>query len=257
MCFLYHKSDCNFSFRFIRSFMSLGVCCLIASLTGCLNTGHALYVSPAGCDHAAGTRTAPFRTLHRAQEAARHLTAGMTGDVVVNIEAGDYRLDRPLKFTPADSGSNGFDVVYRSLDGPGKARILGSRVLSGWRPYRDGIWKVDLPEDTLFHSLYESGKRVYKARFPDRDNLPEFPVDEKAHTLYYMPIGKEHPDMLGISYPVLEHLIQFKGEAALIPLIRSAWLIPRQFPLYRIGPRMGSFLTGRRCLWIRFLKIFT
>ncbi|MDA3923198.1 MAG: hypothetical protein PF904_00680 [Kiritimatiellae bacterium] len=291
-----------------------------AFLVGCLNTGHSLYVSPEGDDMAAGTRRAPFRSLHRAQEAARSLTAGMTGDVVVNVAPGDYRLDRPLAFTSADSGSNGWHVVYRSKSGPGKARIIGSRILTGWQPYRDGIWRINLPEQTLFHTLYENGIRVHKARFPDREcilempvasgrylttvdgtpkqsdkgssrkkgsgwliyrqedappvtdvtkmrihiypggkcdwvrevhavtsidpqtrrlnfdkdpfhgvgtdarfyledelgflNVPgEFFVDEKAHTLYYMPLGQGHPDKLNISCSVLNRLIQFKGES--------------------------------------------
>jgi len=303
-----------------RVFVCVCFSCLAAFLVGCRSIGHNLYLSPDGDDQAAGTRSAPFRTLHRAQEAARSLTAGMTGDVVVNLASGDYRLDRTLGFTPADSGSNGFNVVYLSADGPGKARILGSRVLTGWQPYRDGIWKVDLPTNTLFHTLYENGTRVHKARFPDYEYNPEMPValgryltteggtpkqsdkgtapkkgfgwliyrpedappvtdvtkmrihifpggkcdwvrevhdvtsidpktrrltfdkdpfhgvgvdaryfledelgflnapgeffvDEKVHTLYYMPVGKGHPDTLGISCSTLSRLIQIQGSS--------------------------------------------
>ena len=57
-----------------------------------------LHVSPDGNDEAAGTREAPLRTLHRAQEAAREATKTATGDVVVNLAAGIYRLDRTLAF---------------------------------------------------------------------------------------------------------------------------------------------------------------
>jgi hypothetical protein len=282
-----------------------------------LRTEKAMFVSPNGDDGAAGTREAPFRTLFRAQAAARELAQNMSADVLVNLAAGEYRLDRTLAFTEADSGTNGFRVIYRSADGPGKARLLGSVPLKGWQSWHDGIWKIDLPPKTLFYTLYENGQRVHKARFPDLEYDPEFPtalgrylvtvdgtpvylkkleptkepawlafrpedvppvttitkmriqiygvgkcdwgrevksvasidpktrrlvvkgsvwggvgararffledelgflnapgeffVDEAAHTLYYMPVGKGHPDTLGISYPVLNRMIQIQG----------------------------------------------
>jgi hypothetical protein len=287
---------------------------------GCLSTDRLLYVNPAGDDQAAGTRHAPFRTLYRAQQAARGLASDMRGDVVVSLAPGDYRLDRPLELTGADSGRNGFRMVYRSEAGPGKARLLGSKPLTGWQPYRDGIWKINLPTNTVFHTLYENGKRVHKARFPDFELNPDMPtalgrygltvdgnpiqsdkdvvgvkgpgwltyrpedappvtavtkmrihiyprgtcdwvreifpvtsvdpdvrrlalaatpvfgigqgarffledelgllnvpgeffVDEKAHTLYYMPLGKEHPDKLGITCSVLKRMLQLQGQS--------------------------------------------
>jgi hypothetical protein len=131
-------------------------------LAGCastpgLNAERAVYVSPGGDDGAAGSRAAPFRTLFRAQTAARELARNMSADVSVNVAAGEYRLDKPLQFTPADSGTNGFRVIYRSAEGPGKARLLGSVPLKGWQPYRDGIWKIDLPPKTVFHTLQIQG----------------------------------------------------------------------------------------------------
>ena len=135
-----------------------------------------LYVAPHGADTNPGTVEEPFQTLYRAQEAVRQLVPMMAGDIVVNLGPGEYRLDRTLEFTEADSGRNGFRVVYRSTAGPGKARLLGSVPLKGWTEYRDGIWKIELPEGTLFHTLYESGRRVHKARFPDREFHPQLPT---------------------------------------------------------------------------------
>lgn len=287
---------------------------------GCLSPGQRLYVNPAGDDRAEGTRQAPFRTLARAQEAARGLAPDLHGDVVVSVAPGEYRLDRPLVLTEADSGRNGFRVIYRSEAGPGQARLLGSRPLVGWQPYRDGIWRIGLPTNTVFHTLYENGRRVHKARFPDREAVPEMPtalgryavtedgspkqsdketarvkepgwlvyrgeeappvtavtkmrihiypggkcdwvreihpvtsidpqtrrltlaatpvfgigegarffledelgflntpgefyVDEKGHTLFYMPIGKERPDKLAITCSALSRLIQLRGKS--------------------------------------------
>ncbi len=277
--------------------------------------GRTFYVSPTGNDEAPGTQAAPFRTLHRAQAAAREAAPDMDGDVVVNLAPGVYRLSQTLEFTEADSGRNGHRVVYRSAGGLGEARLLGSMPLVGWQEHRDGIWKIEIPEGMLFHTLYEGGQRAWKARFPNYEHHPnmptargrylvsvdgspkskkgektgwliyrpedappvtsvtkmklllfsegksdwmrtvrkviaidpdgcrvtfagrfwrgvgararfffedelgfldapgEFYVDEAAHTLYYMPMGKGHPDTLGIAAPVLTRLIQIKGES--------------------------------------------
>ena len=134
------------------------------------------YVSPTGNDNAAGTKDAPFRTIARAQAAVRPLLEEMNSDVVVHVATGDYRLERPLKFTATDSGRNGFRVIYRSEAGPGKARFLASKILKGWQPYRDGIWKIDLPPKTVFHTLYENGQRAHKARFPNYEHHADFPT---------------------------------------------------------------------------------
>ncbi len=146
------------------------------ALQACFGAGHTLYVSPAGDDRAAGTEQAPFRTLGRAQQAARILAKDMQGDVVVNLAPGEYRLDRTLEFTEADSGRHGFRVIYRSAAGPGKARLLGSVPLKGWKVHRDGIWKIDLPPKTLFHTLYEQGRRLHKARYPNYEYHPDMPT---------------------------------------------------------------------------------
>ncbi len=286
----------------------------------CIGAQHSLYVSPEGDDGAAGTQQAPFRTLHRAQQAARKLVGDMRGDLVVHLAPGDYRLEQTLTFTEADSGRNGFRVIYRSATGPGKARLLGSVPLAGWQEHGDGIWKIDLPPGVLFHTLYEGGRRVHKARFPDYEFHPQMPtalgrylasvdgsskqtdrshtrkkqpgwliyppgdappvtavtkmrihlfgggkwdwnreihavtsidpqqrritfdttphfgvgvgarffledelgllnapgeffLDDKAHTLYYKPLGKGHPDTLAITRPVLTRMIQLRGKS--------------------------------------------
>ena len=136
-----------------------------------------LYVSPTGNDKLSGaSEQASFLTLARAQERARQLLEDARGDVVVNLAAGEYRLESPLEFDERDSGRNGFRMIYRSAEGPGRARILGSQVLKGWHPYRDGIWQINLPKTWQFHTLYENGRRAHKARFPNLEPNPLFPL---------------------------------------------------------------------------------
>ena len=115
--------------------------------------------------------------MHRAQVAVRAATTTMDGDIVVNLGPGEYRVAQTLVLTEADSGRNGHRVVYRSAGGlVGKARLLGSVPLKGWQPYRDGIWKVALPERMVFNTLYENGQRARKARFPNHEHHPDMPT---------------------------------------------------------------------------------
>lgn len=158
---------------FCRSLV-LALCAVEASALFAAPTD--FYVSPTGNDAAVGTQAAPFRTIARAQEAVRAVAAGMQRDLVVHLAAGEYRLQQPLAFTAADSGRHGFRVVYRSDAGPGQTRLLGSQVLQGWQPYRDGIWQIAVPPGTVFHTLYENGRRAHKARFPDLDFDPTKPT---------------------------------------------------------------------------------
>ncbi len=134
------------------------------------------YVSPAGSDTHPGTAEKPFQTLQRAQQAVRAVNASMNENITVHIAAGDYILDEPVTFTDQDSGSNGCKVVYRSSGGPGQARLLGGRRLTGWEKVDSKVWKIHLPENQTCHTLYENGTRIRKARQPNYIFDPEFPT---------------------------------------------------------------------------------
>ena len=54
--------------------------------------------------------------------------------------------------------------------------MLGSVPLVGWQKHRDGIWKIDLPDGMTFHTLYENGKRAWKARFPNYEHDSDMPT---------------------------------------------------------------------------------
>lgn len=135
-----------------------------------------IHVSPDGDDTAEGSETAPFRTVFRAQRAARAAVPTAAGDVIVHLAAGVHRLERTLEFDESDSGGAGRTVVYRGSGDPGAARLLGSVLLRGWETHRDGVWKIRLPGGTRFDTLYENGKRAWKARFPNHEADPDFPT---------------------------------------------------------------------------------
>jgi hypothetical protein len=135
----------------------------------------AFYVAPDGNDDAAGTAEKPFQTLFRARKAVREVNRHMKADVVIHLRRGTYHLSEPLVLTEKDSGHHGFAVVYRSADGPGQARLSGSRLLTGWERHEGDIWKIDTGSKRACHTLYENGRRVRKARFPNYEHDSRYP----------------------------------------------------------------------------------
>ncbi len=190
----------------VKTMVSVLALCSLASIA----TATEFFVSPNGDDTNPGTTQRPFQTLARAQQAVRKVDRTESDDVVVNLAAGCYRLAKPFRLTEEDSGSNTCRVVYRSQDGPGKARLLGSVPLVGWQEHHDGIWKIDLPEGMLFHTLFENGQRAHKARFPNYEHQPDFPtargrylVAEDGTPKRYNKKGEKPPQGPGwLTYPV-------------------------------------------------------
>lgn len=134
------------------------------------------HVSPAGDDGNPGTRERPFRTLTKARDEVRKTNADMQEDIVVHLLAGEYALAEPLVLTEADSGFNGHAVIYRSSDGIGQARITGGRPVTGWTEAGNGVWQADVGKGVAFHTLYDNGRRVRKARYPNYAHQERFPT---------------------------------------------------------------------------------
>jgi len=94
----------------------------------------AIYVAANGNDQTGnGSQTNPFATLARAQTAVRAINGNMSGDIYVYIAAGTYYLNNGITFTEQDSGSNGYNVVYKNLNGIDSATFVGGvKVTSSW-----------------------------------------------------------------------------------------------------------------------------
>jgi hypothetical protein len=131
-----------------------------------------LFVSPQGNDRANGSQHRPFQTIERARDEIRakslNSPRNMKCDIVVNLAAGDYPVTQTIGFSDADSGANGHKVIYRSADGPGKARFLGAEAITGWQPYQDGIYKAKFDPAKPFYTLFEGDQRATTARYPNR-----------------------------------------------------------------------------------------
>ncbi|WP_269939926.1 carbohydrate-binding protein [Arthrobacter sp. HY1533] len=150
------------------------------------------YVSPQGKDSNSGlTRGSAFKTLEKGRTAARALAGDMSGDIVVNLTKGEYYTPETVEFDQADSGTNGFSVVYRSSDGPGAAKLIGgTKVKSEWQlvsPTTPGAGDADLPTSAVgkvyetkigagldFNTLYVNDERATMARTPSHRVEPRF-----------------------------------------------------------------------------------
>lgn len=134
---------------------------------------HTLYVSPRGNDGHAGTKHKPLRTLARAQEIVRTLNDDMRRDIVVRMYGGTYRLNAPLKFTAADSGTNDHTVVYEAVPGE-RPVVSGARRVTGWKLYdaAKGIYRAHVGAGVATRQLYVDGHRAIRAR--GADNPPGF-----------------------------------------------------------------------------------
>lgn len=127
----------------------------------------AVYVSPVGDDANPGTEALPFRTPERARDAVRAWNGDMTGDIVVYLRGGTYELADVFRLNAADSGTNGYEVVYRAY--PGETPVLsGGRRVIGWSPAQEaavaGLWEADAADVDYTRQLYVNGVKAVRAR---------------------------------------------------------------------------------------------
>lgn len=105
---------------------------LFASIGHCKETE--IFVSPAGNDANAGTKTKPFKSLERARDAVRKIKGDQ--EVTVWLNGGVYDREKPFELTAEDSGSPQKPVIWRGLPGE-EVRVVGGKVVTGWKPVTD------------------------------------------------------------------------------------------------------------------------
>src|SRR6266545_2481537 len=128
-----------------------------------------VYVSPTGDDSNPGSQAAPVRTPQRAQALVQGLNQDMTADVTVVLEDGFYRMPSPLALGPADSGTNGHNVIW-TADSGARPVLAGSVQITGWQQVSSGspIWVAQAPAGLRTRQLYVDGTRAARAH----GNLP-------------------------------------------------------------------------------------
>jgi hypothetical protein len=163
----------------------LKVFALVAILTGSSHTNAEplFFVAPppAGNDAHDGSPQAPFATLDRARRAVRSFIAAhdLTNEVVVELRAGTYALSAPVRFEAADSGKNGFDVVYRAA--PGESVVLsGGHRVTGWTRESKGVYRADVGRGVDFRQLWIDGRRAVRARTPNVGRMFTLSTEKKT-----------------------------------------------------------------------------
>ena len=124
-----------------------------------------LYVSPTGNDANPGTMAQPLRTVGKARDLVRGMTAGMTADITVYLRGGTYQQTSTLAFTNADSGQNGHYVKYLAYTGE-QPIITGGAPITGWTAGSNGVYTAS-GITTPFRQLYVNGVKAIRARTPN------------------------------------------------------------------------------------------
>jgi hypothetical protein len=124
-----------------------------------------LYVSPTGNDANPGTMAQPLRTVGKARDLVRGMTAGMTADITVYLRGGKYQQTSTLAFSNADSGQNGHYVKYLAYTGE-QPIITGGAPITGWTAASNGVYTAS-GITTPFRQLYVNGVKAIRARSPN------------------------------------------------------------------------------------------
>src|SRR5271157_132607 len=211
-----------------------------------MDSTETIYVRMEGNDENPGTRDEPVKSLHEAQSRVRAMKATGKENIMVIVGGGTYYLDKPLVFSPEDSGTLASPISWMAE--PGEAPVIsGGRMLTGeWTAYKDGIVQLPMPGNKAemldFSELFVNGERQHRARFPDYDEN-----DPGVRGSGYLGLG-DISSLFGTKLP------KFLEDDRLKQQNRLAW--PNQGPLgFNINP---SMLEGKhwRNLKDIFLHIF-
>ncbi|CAA6691329.1 MULTISPECIES: PDZ domain-containing protein [unclassified Lentimonas] len=134
-----------------------------------LSSAHAvdLYVSPDGSDMNSGLSGKPVASFAAAQKKARAYAGSEA--VTVHFADGTYYLPETVVFTPEDSGSEKYPVVYRSYNEGGAVLSGGAELELQWTPYRDGIFQAKTPNGLVIDQVFIDGRNQRMARYPNYD----------------------------------------------------------------------------------------
>ena len=129
------------------------------------------YVATSGNDSNPGTVAAPFASIERAQQAVRErIITGLSTNIIVVIHRGVYKITKPLKFTPQDSGTLQYSITYTTLTNE-NVLISGGREITGWTKGDGNVWTAQISEvhegKWYFRNLFVNGRRATRARQPN------------------------------------------------------------------------------------------
>ena len=161
-----------------------------------------IYVSVNGGGN--GTSANSRCTLQEAMAQVSALHSSMTGDVVVSMAAGYYKLTETLDFDVTHGGTNNHYVTYKA---EGDVTIGGKQVITGWTKYKDGIYCAPAA-GIQTRQLYVNNIRAVRARSKGSLVNAEFYVNAVGDILGYTSDNVEftkfaHPEDLEFVYQFL------------------------------------------------------
>jgi Right handed beta helix region len=138
---------------------------------------YTFYVAPNGNDSWSGRSpklaapNGPFATLNRARNAIRQLKASgrFDGPVLVLLRGGTYRLDKPFRLDPQDSGTPAAPITYAAY--PGESPVIsGGQRITGWSRFAGGdggargnLWVATVPAGWEFNELFFDGQWLQRS----------------------------------------------------------------------------------------------
>jgi hypothetical protein len=135
--------------------------------TGGAVASGAIIVAPTGDDANPGTMAQPLKTVAKARDVVRAMTANMTADVTVYLRGGTYPQTSTLTFGNADSGKNGFYAKYVAYQSE-QPIITGGKPITGWTASSAGNGIYSASGVTApFRQLYVNGVKAIRARSPN------------------------------------------------------------------------------------------
>ncbi|MCX6328102.1 MAG: PDZ domain-containing protein [Bacteroidia bacterium] len=177
-------------------------------LLSCTKSVH-LYVATNGNDNSDGSIENPFYTIRKAVDVAREFRGSHKRcNITIVVRKGTYYLDKPLLFSPEDSGTEGFPLTISGYQGEKPVLSGGRRINLTWKTYRNGIFMSEIEKDMSFDQLYINGEKQILARYPDFDPSVPFwngyaaDADSPKRLLSYKHpegayIHKMHPGLWG------------------------------------------------------------
>jgi hypothetical protein len=151
-----------------------------------------IFVSPRGDDANDGSADKPFRTVRRAQLAAREASRG---NVTVHLSPGRHVLDAPLVFGPEDGRDEGQTVTYTGqADAP--AILDGGLEIGGWARIQDdpyGRWAAPASL-TLARQFFVNGRRALRTFMRGYEILP---LELMANGSGYRTVAKAAANLIG------------------------------------------------------------
>ncbi|MFC5910508.1 RICIN domain-containing protein [Streptacidiphilus monticola] len=121
-----------------------------------------VYASPTGGGTACSA-AAPC-SLTQAKANVEAIDGNMSGDIVVQLAGGTYRLTAPLSLGTADSGSNGHTVYWQAA--PGQTPVIsGGRQVTGWTLHdsTNNIYAASVPTGVDSRQLFVDGALAPRA----------------------------------------------------------------------------------------------